>query len=230
MAIELPVLDLTATAIRVWMSPFHDTKQAYLDFLSTAKRSIHVNIFGFHVPELTDLLIAKHKAGVKVDIIFDHSQAQGQAEAGEIAKLMKARVPFLIGTSPRSGQLLHLKATVVDESRVECGSWNYSESASDQLNDVQVVDDARMAHFYLLAHDIVRAFIIRHEQIFQPHAEVTPAPALAENVGHDVDLDPSPTAGQVHRKDLAAPWLDNQPLPDTTPQPAARKRKAKVAA
>lgn len=230
MSIELPVLDLTATAIRVWMSPFHDTKQAYLDFLSSAKRSIHINIFGFHVPEVTDLLIAKHRSGVKVDIIFDHSQAQGKAEAGEIAKLMRARVPFLIGTSSRHGQLLHLKATVVDERLVEAGSWNYSESASDQLNDLTIIDDARMAHFYLLAHDIVRAFILRHEQIFQPRAEVVPASALTEDAGHDADLDPSPESGQVHRKDLAAPWLDNQPLPDTSPRPATRKRKAKVAA
>lgn len=228
--LELLPLDLTATAIRVWMSPFHDTKQAYLDFVRSAKRSISVNIFGFHIPELTDLLIAKHKAGVKVDIILDHSQAQGKAEAAEIAKLMKARVPFLIGTSSRHGQLLHLKATVVDERLVEAGSWNYSESASDQLNDLTIIDDPRMAHFYLLAHDIVRAFIVRHEQIFQPRAEVAPAPALTEDAGQDADLDPAPESGQVHRKDLAAPWLDNQPLPDTTPQPAARKRKAKVAA
>src|SRR5258708_30901810 len=103
MTIELPVLDLTATAIRVWMSPFHETKAAYLDFVRSAQRSIHTNIFGWHIPELTDEIIAAHRRGVKVDVIFDHSQAQGKAEAAEIAKLMRARVPFLIGTSPRHG-------------------------------------------------------------------------------------------------------------------------------
>jgi phosphatidylserine/phosphatidylglycerophosphate/cardiolipin synthase-like enzyme len=206
--IQLPELDLTAARMRVYMSPFHDTLGAYLDVLRSAEKSIHINIFGFHVPAMTDILIAKHKAGVVVDVILDHSQAEGRAELAEIRKLQLAGVPFLIGTSSRHGQLLHLKATVVDGQRVECGSWNYSESASDQLNDVQVIDDVRMAEWYLLVHDIVRAFIVRHERIFQPRGEPAMAAALAAD-GDDAALDPAPDAGQVHRQDVARPWLEN---------------------
>lgn len=218
--LELLPLDLTAASMRVWMSPFHDTKKAYLDYLRGAEKSIHINIFGFHIEELTAVLIEKHRAGVAVDCIFDHSQAEGKAEAAEIAKLQAAGVPFLIGTSSRGGQLLHLKATVVDERRVEAGSWNYSESASDQLNDLTIVDDERLAHFYLLAHDIVRAFILRHERIFQP-ARALPVPAATTEGADVAAADPNPGAGQVHRRDAARPWLDNQPLPRPAPTPVA---------
>lgn len=206
--IDFPVLDLTAAAVKVWMSPFHDTKAAYLDFVRSAEKCIHISIFGFHIPDLTDLLLEKHRAGVAVDLILDHSQAEGKAELSELRRLKAAGVPFLIGTSPRHGQLLHLKATVVDERRVEAGSWNYSESASDQLNDLTIIEDERLAHFYLLAHDIVRAYILRHERIFQPRGVAPLAPALPE--GEDVAaLDPSPESGQVRRSDVARPWLEN---------------------
>lgn len=233
-----PAIDLTSAEEWVYVSPDQDIKAAYLHFISLAQRSIHLSIFGFHIPELTDALIEKHRAGVVVDAIFDHSQAQGKAEAPEILKLMQAGVPFLIGTSPEEGQLLHAKVTVVDEEWVEEGSWNYSESATKQFNTARITHSTQLAHIYLLARDKVRAYILRHERIFQPRAEVTPAPALAEDVGQDAELDPAPNAGQVHRKDLAAPWLDNPPLPDpaqTHPagrlaKPRVRKRKVRTEA
>jgi hypothetical protein len=211
--IDLEPLDLTAVEERVLISPFQDVKAAYLDFVRSAKASVRVNIFGFHIPELTDALIERHQAGVLVDCIFDHSQAQGKAEAGELRRLMDAGVPFLIGTSPVEGQLLHAKVTVVDEEWVEDGSWNYSESATKQLNTARITHSTQLAHAYLLARDIIRAYIVRHEHIFQPKAAITPAAALPEDAGQDAALDPAPTSGQVHRQDLAAPWLDNPPLP-----------------
>lgn len=227
---ELPPLNLTDAEEWIFCSPDQDVKRHFLDFVSRAKRSIHLLIFGFHIPELTTLLISKHDAGLTVDCIFDHSQAQGKAEAPELLKLMQAGVPFLIGTSWVKGQILHSKVTVVDEEWVEDGSWNYSESATDQGNIVRFTHSTRLAHIYLREFDKSRAYIIHHEQIFQPHAEVTPAPALAEDVGRDAALDPKPDAGQVKRKDVAAPWLDNPPIADPTKpaKPRVRKRKVRV--
>jgi mitochondrial cardiolipin hydrolase len=110
----VPPLDLTAAKMTVYMAPFHDTVAAYLDFLRSAERSIHVCVFSFHHEAITDLLVEKHKAGLTVDCVFDHSQAEGKAELAEIRKLQVAGVPFLIGTSAKHGQLLHLS---LDSSR-----------------------------------------------------------------------------------------------------------------
>ena len=207
--VNLPVLDLTAAEMRVYVSPFHDIKTAYLSFLRTAQKSIHVSIFGFHVPELTDELIAAHRRGLTVDCIFDHGQAEGKAELPELKRLVDAGVPILIGTSFVEGQLLHAKVTVVDEEWVEQGSWNYSESATKQLNTAEIIHHAGLAQSFLLARDVIRAYIVRHEQIFQPRGAIPTPAALASDVGRDAELDPAPGGKQVKRKDVARPWLEN---------------------
>lgn len=212
MPVELDPLELTAVEERCYFAPEQDVVTPFLDFIHSAKRSIAISIFGFHIPELTDALIAQHQAGVTVEMIFDHSQAQGKAEAPEIARLLAAGVPLLIGTSWVDGQLLHAKVTIVDAEWVEDGSWNYSEAASKQDNSFRITHSPQLAHFYLRNFDIIRAYIVHHERIFQPRAEVLMPAALPEDVGQDAALDPAPDSGQVHRADVAAPWLDNQPL------------------
>ena len=93
-------------------APFDDTTAAFLKFVKRAKKSVCISIYGFHLPPLTDALIAKHQAGVKVTIILDHTQAEGKAESGEVQKLVDAGVPLLIGTSPIHRQILHSKFTI----------------------------------------------------------------------------------------------------------------------
>src|SRR5215469_4382786 len=223
-------IKLTAVEETVYVSPEEDVTTPFLAFVAGAQKSVHISIFGFHIPALTDTLIERHHAGVDVSLIFDHSQAQGTAEAPELVKLLQAGVPFLIGTSWVNGQLLHSKVCVVDEEWVEDGSWNYSESASKQDNTFRITHSSQLAHFYLRNFDICRAYIIHHESIFQPAKEVTPQAALAEDVGHDDTLDPAPKAGQVRRKDLAKPWLDNATLGSSTPvaaDPTAAKHRTR---
>ena len=214
-------LSLTAVQEVAYFSPEEDVVTPFLAFIRSAKQSIRISIFGFHIPALTDALIERHTAGVDVSLIFDHSQAQGKAEAPELAKLQSAGVPFLIGTSWVEGQLLHAKVTIVDEEWVEDGSWNYSESASKQDNSFRITRSPALAHFYLRNFDICRAYITHHESIFQPKRARVPAPALAEDVGKDAQLDPVPNAKQVKRRDVAAPWLDNAPL-NAKPRPTKR--------
>src|SRR5260221_14768765 len=57
-----------------------------------------------------------------VSLILDHSQEAGRAEGAEVAKLVAAGVPLLVGTSPVHRQILHAKFTVGDSTAVEDGS------------------------------------------------------------------------------------------------------------
>src|SRR5260221_10723699 len=70
-----------------------------------------------------------------VSLILDHSQEAGRAEGAEVAKLVAAGVPLLVGTSPVHRQILHAKFTVVDSTAVEYGSWKHSLSAGPQSKD-----------------------------------------------------------------------------------------------
>lgn len=170
-----------SVAVRTLFAPFDSTAEEYLTFVNSATRSLYVLIYGFHLPALTDLLIAKHKAGVRVNIILDHSQAEGRAESGEVQKLVDAGVPLLIGTSPVHGQILHTKATIIDGAAVESGSWNYSLSAAAQSNTLTFVHDADYARAYLDHWHRIWGFVRLHDMVYQPKGE-TPAediPAVA---------------------------------------------------
>lgn len=173
-------MPISATlSIRTLFAPFDDTAGEFLRFVNTAQHSIDVQIYGFHLPALTDTLIAKHKAGVRVSLILDHTQEAGKAEASEVAKLLAAGVPLLVGTSPVHRQILHSKFTVIDGESVEHGSWNYSLSASQQSNDMHFVEgSAEYAAAYLRHHDRIRSFITLHEMCLQPTGAVPASAAL----------------------------------------------------
>lgn len=166
--------------VRTLFAPFDDTTGEYLRFVESAQKRIDISIFGFHLPALSDLLIAKHRAGIPVSLILDHSQERGKAERQEVERLIAAGVPLIIGTSPVHGQILHSKFTVVDEHSVEHGSWNYSLSASQQSNDMHFVLNApEYVRAYLQHHDRILAFLKLHDMAMQEPGEATPTPALA---------------------------------------------------
>jgi|SRR5579859_5588484 len=163
-----------SVAVKTLFAPFDQTTQEYLTFVTSAKQSIYIIIYGFHLPTLTDTLIAKHQAGVTVNVILDHTQAEGKAEAGEVARLVAAGIPLLIGTSPVHGQILHTKATIIDECAVESGSWNYSLSAAAQSNTLTFVHDADYARAYLDHWHRIWGFVRFHDLVYQPQG-ATPA-------------------------------------------------------
>ena len=202
--------------VRTLFAPFDSTAQEYLSFVASAKQSIYVLIYGFHLPPLTDLLIAKHTAGVKVNIILDHSQAEGRAEAQEVQKLVDAGVPLLIGTSPIHHQILHTKATIIDEHAVESGSWNYSLSASAQSNTLTFVDDHDYARAYLDHWHRIWGFVALHDMVYQPQGAVA--------AQDDEPPDPTPpTPSAPVAAALAAPTRPRKrtPRPRVVPATAA---------
>jgi len=192
--------------VRTLFSPFDATSEEYLAFVQSATRSIFLQIYGYHLPALGDTLVAKHQAGVNVNVILDHSQAEGKAEVQEVQKLVAAGVPLLIGTSPVHGQILHSKFTVIDESAVESGSWNYSLSASAQSNTLTFVHDPDYARAYLDHFHRIRMFIIMHDAIYQPKGAVT--------------------AGDVPAVDVLTDTTATQPARQPAKQPASQRRRS----
>lgn len=214
---------LATVQVRTIFSPFEDTTAEFILFVGAAQRSIYVCIYGYHLPALTDLLIAKHQAGVTVELILDHTQAAGCAERSEVQRLIDAKIPLLIGTSPVHHQILHSKFTVVDEEAVEFGSWNYSLSASQQSNTMTEVRHADYAAVFLNHFDRLRSFILLSEMALQPKGEVVPEVALPE----DAALDQQP----ARPVDAHAAQARVDGKPHATRRPAtARIGKAKVSA
>lgn len=174
------MLRFTALEGQLLHSPEDDTTGAFLSLVRMAQQSIHVIIFGFHLPVLTDTLVAKQKAGVEVSVILDHTQANGKAEQSEVQRLVDGGVPLAIGTSSQHAQIIHDKVCVVDGHLVEFGSWNYSLSASWQDNTMVITDSRELAYFFLQRHNDILSFIRTHDRMMQPHdAILARAAALA---------------------------------------------------
>jgi phosphatidylserine/phosphatidylglycerophosphate/cardiolipin synthase-like enzyme len=159
---------VASVTVTTWFSPWDDTTGKFLEFINGAKKSLFIVIYGFHLPLLTDLLIIKYAAGVEIGLILDHSQAAGTAEKGELQRLVTAGVPFLIGTSPVHGQILHSKFSVRDGHDVEFGSWNYSISASQQSNTMTFISDPTYAAQFIFHYHRLHAFIMLHDMTLQP--------------------------------------------------------------
>ncbi len=174
---SLGVIHESAEQTRV-ITPFADGLKAFEAFLSGAavpNAKLRTMIYGCTLQPFFDAVIAAHRAGADVGIIFDHTQAAGRAEAPQIERLKAAGLidgqHFLIGTSPEHHQIVHLKATVIwtpDSSvGVEDGSWNYSPSASLQMNDLCFTASPALGDYYAKAFGALWAWVKQHEPQYQ---------------------------------------------------------------
>ena len=183
--------------MRTLFAPDDDTTGEFLKFIGGAQSSITMLIYGYHLPALSDILIAKHKAGVRVRIILDHSQEAGKAEGVEVQRLIDAGVPILIGTSPEHGQILHTKMTVVDGEHVEDGSWNYSTSAGFQSNTMHFAEHAPdYAKAFLEHWHRIWGFVYYHQQLYQKPGEREASDDTTLSAADTVTA-PSPKAGKA---------------------------------
>lgn len=135
-----PLLEPGANEIQTFYTPFDhgQGEQAVLGLIDRAKIEIHGNAYGLTDPEFVQALIDAHDRGVEVVFTVDKTQAAGPHQAPLIAQLRKAGCDVQVGKSPDHSQLLHLKAFEVDQEWVEDGSWNYSPSANEQLNVINL--------------------------------------------------------------------------------------------
>lgn len=153
-------VDFSITSL---FSPDDDIQTAILNTVKSGTTSIKMMIYGFHLPILTDLLIAKHQAGVDVQIVLDYSQSKGVAEAAEVKKLVTAGVDTVIGTSPEAHQICHEKGICVDNQLVLTGSYNFSLSAAKQVNHCDFIASKERADWFSSFFKEIRGWMLSNE-------------------------------------------------------------------
>ena len=133
--------------IQTFYCPFDKgaAENAVVNLLNSAEKEIWGNAFGLTDPRFVDALIAAKQRGVEVVFTADSTQAAGPHEKPLVVELLKAGCDIQIGKSPVHSQLLHLKAFEIDGKVVEDGSWNFSPSASQQLNVVNIYNSPKRA-------------------------------------------------------------------------------------
>lgn len=140
------------------LAPFHPIKQSFLDFLNEAKESIYICIYGFTLDEVTDLLIAKKNAGIKVEMLMDNIQAGGTKQKVQAKRLIDAGINVLIGPSPKGG-IRHSKYTIIDGKKSELGSLNYSASSFKQNNTILIITSSEVAGFLQKDFDYNKSYL-----------------------------------------------------------------------
>lgn len=156
-------------AIKRW-SEFHRTPtdkvhQTLLDYMNEAQHSLHLSVYGFTNDDMGDILIAKHRAGLEVGVVSDHTQAGGKAQHALLQRLVDAGVPVTIATSP-TGAINHVKCIICEavvgadanESYAIFGSLNFSGSGEKQENNFTAMNDpvivADLYQQYIEARDV----------------------------------------------------------------------------
>ena len=127
----------------VCFSPDERCDLKLLRFLESATRSVDVAIFDLNLDQLVHKLLLMSK-DLKVRVLVDVRQSKGPYSL--VSTLIKGGVSVKYG---RQRGLMHDKFMIVDGKRLETGSFNYTNHASqaNQENQVYLDDPAMVSRF-----------------------------------------------------------------------------------
>ena len=173
---SMGVISETSKSERI-ITPYADGMSAFQTFMDLAVQkgaTLRTMIYGCTLPAYFDTLVKAKRVGADVKVIFDHTQANGVAERGHIENLVKEGfidgTDFLIGTSPKH-EIVHLKQTSIWTPSGEVmtleGSWNYSVSASLEMNMLSFCDSPALADYTKKVFDLLWDWIKTHEPQYQ---------------------------------------------------------------
>ena len=149
-----------AATLEVYFAPGPDPEAAMVREINKAERHILAQYYGFTSPAVAQALIAAKKRGVDVEVLLDRSnltQASSQAAAIAAAGIRVA----IDAHHP----IAHNKVTVIDSAEVLEGSYNPTEQAKHNAENLIVLRDAAAAAVYVKnwhAHD-------EHCDPYKPH-------------------------------------------------------------
>lgn len=126
--IELPV----AVDQDVCFSPKGNCDIKLIQFVQSAKKSIAVAIYAINLDDLVQVLVSQAKK-MPVRVIVDKSQAHGKHSL--VRKLIQSGVNVRYG---RQHGIFHNKFIIVDQQRMETGSFNYTNNAARNNSENQI--------------------------------------------------------------------------------------------
>lgn len=132
-------------------TPYDDGTTRILKLLDSAQDSIHIAAFSFAHDEVTERLIELKKSRPKLTIrvLTDSRQSGGADQKKNIERARAAGIEVVIGKSESYGQIMHHKYIVVDGLWVYSGSWNLSDQADRQANELDFVKSRHRAKLFM---------------------------------------------------------------------------------
>ncbi|MFN8671651.1 MAG: phospholipase D-like domain-containing protein [Candidatus Sericytochromatia bacterium] len=141
--IPYPKVNVGGADISVYFSPRGGTRDAVLEELKKAKKSIYFMTFSLTDKDTVNLLLDKNKNGVHVEGIFDGCMI---SKYSAYLTLIKSKLPVYIDGNQA---LLHNKVFIIDNSTIITGSYNFSKNAEENNNEnTLIIKSARLSKDY----------------------------------------------------------------------------------
>jgi phosphatidylserine/phosphatidylglycerophosphate/cardiolipin synthase-like enzyme len=112
--------------------------QALIGVINSANSALDIAIYSLTKPDIVDAIAAAANRGVAVRVITDREESGDKYQAKELLVLSNAGIPIKINSHKG---LMHLKVTIADDKTVTTGSYNYTDEATYDNDEVLVVID-----------------------------------------------------------------------------------------
>jgi phosphatidylserine/phosphatidylglycerophosphate/cardiolipin synthase-like enzyme len=113
-----------------------DPVQPLINVINSANSSLDIAIYSLTKPDIVSAIAAAENRGVAVRIITDREQSGDKYQAKELLVLSNAGIPIKINSHQG---LMHLKVTIADDKTVTTGSYNYTDEATYDNDEVLVI-------------------------------------------------------------------------------------------
>jgi phosphatidylserine/phosphatidylglycerophosphate/cardiolipin synthase-like enzyme len=158
--------------IETVVTPYESGLARYLKFLDGTRSSLRIAVYSLTEEEIVDKLIELKGRGKDIVVLVDRSQSVGGGrnksgvsyQQAQVQRLRDAGIEVVIGTSEKRGQIMHLKVTIRDGEWVEDGSWNYSNSADFQTNNLNFIHSKKRADFFMKYWASMYEFMKKQDQ------------------------------------------------------------------
>jgi phosphatidylserine/phosphatidylglycerophosphate/cardiolipin synthase-like enzyme len=141
-----PIVTIDGSQVEIYFSPQDGTLQHILNAISRAQESVYFLAYSFTSDELSQALIEKAMAGVRVQGVFDKDQYRSNSGT-EYDNLRNAGIEAYLDANP---QLMHHKVIIIDQQVVITGSYNFSNNAEyNNDENTLIIHNSDVAAQYL---------------------------------------------------------------------------------
>lgn len=107
-----------------------------ISVINNSKSTLDIAIYSLTKKDIVEAIVNAKRRGVNVRLMTDKVEASSKLESGELNQLKNLGVPIKINSHKG---LMHMKVTVADNSTVTTGSYNYTNNASYENDEVFVI-------------------------------------------------------------------------------------------
>lgn len=133
-----------ATNIQYYFSQANQhPDQELIKVINSSSKSLDIAIYSLTKKEIVNAILEAKKRGVTVRVITDKQESGNKSQSTELTLIKNAKIPIKINTHKG---LMHLKVTIADRNITTTGSYNYTQAATNDNDEVlMIISDSKVS-------------------------------------------------------------------------------------